>query len=164
MKPEKLEIKTALQIQKSVNEVFQAIINPEEMSVYFISKSDGWIEEGKTLNWEFPEFQGSWPVKILKVEKDKHIAFSWEVLSGHVTRVEIGLEKRENNSTLIRIVEKGMKNDEKGIKWMLSNTEGWSFFMACLKAYLEYGINLRKGGYDFITESDFRQNISDQGY
>jgi len=154
MRPEKLEIKTALQVLKPVNEVFEAIADPDKMSVYFISKSDGRIEAGKTLNWEFPEFEGSWPVKILKVAENKQIAFSWEVVSGHITRAEINLEARENNSTLVRIHEKSMENDENGIKWLLSNTEGWSFFLACLKAYLEYGINLRKGGYDFMTAPD----------
>jgi hypothetical protein len=45
-----------------------------------------------------------------------------------------------------------MKNDEKGIKWLQGNTAGWANFLACLKAYLEYGINLRKGAFDFMTE------------
>ena len=152
MRPERLEIKTALQILKPVSEVFDAIVDPDKMSNYFISKSDGRIEEGKILNWEFPEFEGSWPVTILKVEPDKHIAFSWEGASGHQTQAEISLEKRENNATLVRILEKSMENNEEGIKWLLSNTEGWSFFLACLKAYLEHGINLRQGGYDFMTE------------
>ena len=152
MKPEKLEIKTALQILKPVNEVFDAIIDPDKMSNYFISKSDGRIEQGKVLNWEFPEFEGSWPVTILEVEPDKHISFSWDGASGYQTKAEISLESRENNTTLVRILEKSMENNEDGIKWLLSNTEGWSFFLACLKAYLEYGINLRQGGYDFLTE------------
>lgn len=32
------------------------------------------------------------------------------------------------------------------------NTEGWANFLACLKAYLEYGINLRKGAFDFLSD------------
>jgi len=64
---------------------------PSGFPVYFISKSDGRIEEGMTLNWEFPEFEGSWSVKILKVEENKHIAFSWEVVSGHITMAEMNL-------------------------------------------------------------------------
>jgi len=46
-----------------------------------------------------------------------------------------------------------MKNDDVGINWLKSNTEGWANFLACLKAYLEYGINLRKGGFDFLTKA-----------
>jgi len=34
-----LIIKTALQIQKPIEDVFTAIVNPEKMTRYFISKS-----------------------------------------------------------------------------------------------------------------------------
>lgn len=37
---------------------------------------------------------------------------------------------------------------ENGICWLKSNTEGWANFLTCLKAYLEYGINLRQGAFD----------------
>ena len=33
---------------------------------------------------------------------------------------------------------------------LMGQTEGWANFLACLKAYLEYGINLRKGAFDFM--------------
>ncbi len=36
-----LEIKVAIQILKPANTVFEAIINPEKMTNYFISKSSG---------------------------------------------------------------------------------------------------------------------------
>ena len=54
MKPDTLEIKTGLVIQKPVHEVFEAIVDPLKMSVYFISKSSGRLEEGKKLIWKFP--------------------------------------------------------------------------------------------------------------
>lgn len=59
---------------------------------------------------------------------------------------------RANNSTLVSITEKSMENDEAGIKWLIGNTEGWANFLACLKAWLEYGINLRKGAFDYMTD------------
>lgn len=34
----------------------------------------------------------------------------------------------------------------------LQTTGGWSNFPACLKAWLEYGINLRKGAFDFLKQ------------
>jgi hypothetical protein len=57
---------------------------------------------------------------------------------------------KAGNSTLVSVTEKGMENNEAGIKWLIGNTEGWANFLACLKAYLEYGINLRKGAFDFL--------------
>jgi hypothetical protein len=59
---------------------------------------------------------------------------------------------RANNSTLVSITEKSMENDEAGIKWLIGNTEGWANFLACLEAWLEYGINLRKGAFDYMTD------------
>lgn len=148
---EKLEINCAMQIQKPIDEVFEAIIIPEKMSNYFISQSTGIMEEGKNLIWKFPEFDFECPVKVEKIEKDKYISFYWEN-SGVDLLVEISLTKKENNSTLVSISEKSMENNEAGLKWLSGNSFGWSNFLACLKAYLEYNINLRKGAFDFMKK------------
>jgi uncharacterized protein YndB with AHSA1/START domain len=147
---ENLEIKCALQIGKPAAEVFEAIADPDKMSNYFISHSTGRMESGKALKWRFPEFDMEFPVKVEKVVKDNFISFYWDSEDGKELRVEISLESKKNNSTLVTVTEKGMRNDEAGLKWLMQNTEGWANFLACLKAWLEYGINLRKGGYDFM--------------
>lgn len=151
MKIENLEIKAALQIAKPVNEVFEAIIDPEKMSNYFISKGSGKMEEGRQIIWRFPEFDLEFPVNVGTIEMNKYISFKWEN-DGIDLLVEIMLTSRKDKSTLITVTEKSRKNDEAGIKWLKSNTEGWANFLTCLKAYLEYGINLRKGAFDFMTE------------
>lgn len=148
---DKLEIHCALQIQKPINVVFDAIIIPEKMTNYFISQSNGVMETGKTLFWKFPEFDSEYPVKVEKVEKNKYISFYWES-SGQDLLVEITLSEKENNSTLVSISEKSMENNEAGLKWLSGNSFGWSNFLACLKAYLEYNINLRKGAFDFMKK------------
>ena len=53
-------------------------------------------------------------------------------------------------NTVVTVTEKSLPNDEAGIKWLKGNTEGWANFLACLKAYIEYGINLRKGAFEHI--------------
>ena len=151
MTTDKLEINVAMQIQKPINEVFEAIINPEKMSNYFISQSTGVMEEGKNLIWKFPEFDFECPVRVGKIEKDKYVSYYWEN-AGIELFVEMTLTERENNSTLVSISEKSRNNDEDGLKWLSGNSFGWSNFLACLKAYLEYGINLRKGAFDFMKK------------
>jgi uncharacterized protein YndB with AHSA1/START domain len=143
-----LEIKAALQIQKPAHEVFEAIVDPARMTNYFISESTGPMEEGKEVTWKFPEFEIKVPVKVSKVEKDKYVAYYWGAPDNQLL-VEITLTPHENNSTVVTVTEKSRKNDEAGINWMKGNTEGWANFLACMKAYLEYGINLRKGAFDF---------------
>lgn len=151
MKLEKLEINVAMQIQKPINEVFEAIVNPEKMANYFISESTGRMEEGKNLIWKFPEFDFECPVRVGKIEKDKYISYYWEN-SGKELLVEITFAESLNHSTLVSISEKEMENNEVGLKWLSGNSFGWSNFLACLKAYLEYGINLRKGSFDFMNK------------
>lgn len=148
MSNQQLEIKASLKILKPPHEVFEAIVDPAKMSNYFISKSTGRIEEGKTLTWQFPEFDMQFPVRIKKVEEDKFISYAWDDEEGGETIVDIALEPRPNNETLVRIKEKSKEANEAGIKWYGRNTEGWANFLACLKAFLEYGINLRKGAFD----------------
>lgn len=148
---ETLEVKAAIQIIKPVDVVFEAIVDPEKMSNYFISKGSGRMEEGSQLTWQFPEFETKFPVRIGKIEKDKYISFYWEN-EGFETFSAMTLSHIEDNATLVTVTEKGRQNDEAGIKWLKGNTEGWANFLACLKAYLEYGINLRKGAFDFMSD------------
>ncbi|WP_029038861.1 SRPBCC domain-containing protein [Salinimicrobium xinjiangense] len=147
---DKLVIKTALQIAKPIVEVFEAIVDPEKMSGYFISESSGRMEEGKTLQWAFTEFPGSFPVKILKVKAPENVIFEWEGSEGKTLEVNISLEELNGSQTLVRVTEVGMEANDAGITWLKQNTEGWANFLACLKAYMEYGINLRKGGFDYM--------------
>jgi uncharacterized protein YndB with AHSA1/START domain len=151
MKNQTLEIKAALQILKPVNEVYEAIVDPVKMSNYFISKSSGRMEEGKKIMWRFPEFEMEFPIRVGKIVNDKYISFYWDV-DGIELLTEMSLTPVKANSTLVNITEKSRKNDDSGIKWLKSNTEGWANFLACLKAWLEYGINLRKGAFDFMSD------------
>jgi uncharacterized protein YndB with AHSA1/START domain len=152
MNDQPLSIKTNIQIQKPIATVFDAIVDPAKMSNYFISNSTGRMEENKKLIWHFPEFTVDVPVRVGKIEKDKYISYTWDGEGGRELFVEITLASKGINDTLVTITEKNMEQDEVGLKWLKSNTEGWANFLACLKAYLEYGINLRKGAFDFMRE------------
>lgn len=148
MSTQSLEIKVALQIQKPAHEVFEAIVDPAKMSNYFISKSTGRMEEGARLTWMFPEFTMEVPVRVGTVKPDEYISYFWSGENGE-QQVEMTLTPAPNNSTVVTITEKSMELNEAGLNWLKGNTEGWANFLACLKAWVEYGINLRKGAFDF---------------
>lgn len=147
----KLTAKASIQIQKLPHEVYDAIINPSKMNQYFIASSTGAIETGKIVEWKFPEFDDLFPVMGGDLKLDEYISFDW---SGGIDDmlVEIFLEKSDNDSTIVKVIEHEMNVDEAGIKQLIGQTEGWANFLACLKAYLEYGINLRKGAFDFMKQ------------
>jgi len=148
---ERLEITTKLQIGKPAHEVYEAIVDPEKMSNYFISSGSGRMEKGKTLQWRFPEFDMAFPIRVDKLRMDEYISYYWTV-DGEELLVEITLLPADGGATIITVTEKSRTNDAAGLKWLMQNTEGWANFLACLKAWLEYGINLRKGAFDFLKQ------------
>lgn len=151
MKDHALTITAKIQISKPPHDVYEAIADPDKMKNYFIAASTGRMEEGKHLSWRFPEFDVDVPVRVGKMERHSYISYYWDDADKELL-VEMTLERRDGNATLVTVTEKGMDNDEASIKWLKSNTEGWANFLACLKAYLEYGINLRKGAFDFMRQ------------
>src|SRR5690606_30436548 len=139
-----LTAKATIQILKPVAEVFEAIVSPDKMSNYFIAHSTGRLAAGERVHWKFPEFDEEFPVMGKEIRSHEYISFDW---SGGVEGmlVEITLEPSGNDTTIVRVIEQQMKNDDEGIQKAIGQSEGWANFLACLKAYLEYGINLRKG-------------------
>ena len=144
----KLESNATIQIQKPIEEVFEGIVNPEKMTKYFISESSGRLETGKEVIWKFPEFEDKFPVKEINVKNNNSISFVWDP----ETIVKITLEKLPDNSTIVRVNENSKELSEENLKWAIENSGGWANFLACLKAYLEYGIQLRKGAFDFMRK------------
>lgn len=145
----KLESKAIIQIQKPIDTVFEAIVNPLHMTKYFISESSGRLENGKELIWKFPEFSDTFPITKVKVNNFHSISFVWDP----DTVVLITLEDLSDGSTLIKVNENGKEFTEDNLKWALENSGGWANFLACMKAYLEYGIQLRKGAFDFMKKN-----------
>lgn len=154
----RLESKASIQIQKPGSEVFEGIVNPEIMTKYFISESSGRLEQGKEVIWEFPEFDGKYPLTDIKVETNRLVSFVWDP----ETVVTISLESLPDKSTLVRVNENGKELNEKNLKWVLENTGGWANFLACMKAYLEYGIQLRKGAFDFMRKNKNNKRKRDE--
>jgi len=145
---EKLTAKASIQIQKPVNEVFIAIVSADKMNRYFIESATGNLETDKTVQWKFPEFDDVFPVTGKVIKEDEYVSFDW---SGEPNMlVEIFLQPQTDNSTVVKIVEHEMEKTDTGIKQMMQQTEGWANFLACLKASLEYNINLRNGAFDYM--------------
>ena len=146
-----MELKFTVQtkIQKPIQEVFAAVHDPDKLSKYFTTAgASGPIEEGKTITWRFADYPGDIQVRVKKVMPNQRIAFEWAALEGgYDTRTEITFESLSDRETLVSITESGWKDTEQGRKSSYGNCHGWTQMSASLKAWLEYGINLRKGYY-----------------
>lgn len=145
MTEDRIKAKVQLGILKPSGEIFEAIVNPEIMCGYFISSSTGRMESGKTLTWTWTDYEGEHEIKVGRIEKDKLVSFEWNG-SGVNCVVVITLESKGENKTLVKITESDWPADYKGANQCMGQVEGWTHFLLCMKAYLEYGIDLRLGG------------------
>lgn len=140
-----LTAKASLQITKPLEEVFEAVVNPEHLTQYFVGYSSARLETGAEVTWEFGDFPGKFPVHVIEVLPRQSITFVWDA----ETKVNITFREQEDGSTVVYVSEGVKELNEENLKWFQDNSFGWSNFLHCLKAYLEYGINLRKGSFDY---------------
>jgi hypothetical protein len=66
---------------------------------------------------------------------------------GYDTTVEISFEPLGEKETLVKIIEGQWRPTEGGLQGSYGNCQGWMNMSCCLKAFLEYDINLRKGSF-----------------
>jgi uncharacterized protein YndB with AHSA1/START domain len=136
-------------IAKPVAEVFDAVVNPNKLSGYFttIGGASAPLVAGTTVTW-----WGEVPVEVDEVAKDRRIVLRWDASvpageTGYKTRIEMNFEPLEDGATLVTIAEAGWREGENGLKKSYLNCEGWTQMLCSMKAFLEYGINLRHGYY-----------------
>ena len=140
-----LRFTVSVKIQKPVEEVFDGVYNPAKLSQYFTTAgASAPLDEGTTVMWEFADFPGAFPVQVKKVEKNKLISFEWGAEDGTPCTVEMKFEPVDD-STLVSITEWGWPSTEAGLKSSYGNCQGWTQMLCAMKAYIEYGINLREG-------------------
>lgn len=144
-----LHCTATIQIQRSAEDIYEAIVDPLHMSHYFLAEGNGRLDGGSTVWWKFPEFPESFEVTGKEMDPGRLISFVWDA----GTLVTITFQEVGPGDTVVKIVEGDKDQTEENILWALRNTEGWANFLACLKAYLEYGINLRKGAFEFMRTS-----------
>lgn len=151
-----LKFEVSGRIARPVDEVFEAVVNPEKLSGYFTTGSaKGRLETGATVTWDFADFPGAFPVYVAEVEKNKRIILHWDAsdtaaepggaAGAYQTQVTMRFEALEDGRTLVTISEEGWRQTPEGLKSAFSNKGGWMQMLCCLKAFLEHDINLREG-------------------
>jgi len=142
-----LKFRIQTKIQLPVEQVFDAVYNPTKITQYFATGSaSGPLVEGTKVIWRFADYPGDVPLSVTKVIPNRLIEFEWEAMDGgYNTHVEISFEPLGPEEALVSISEGIWKENQKGLNASYGNCYGWMQMSCCLKAYLEYGINLRKG-------------------
>jgi uncharacterized protein YndB with AHSA1/START domain len=157
-----LKFTVGARIAKPVAEVFEAVVNPAHLSAYFTTGgAQGRLETGATVTWDFADFPGAFPVKVVEVVPNERIVLRWEAADGaspsesgeapegasYDTTVTMSFEPLGDDRTLVRITEEGWRGGAASLQASYGNCEGWTGMLLAMKVWLEHRINLREGLY-----------------
>ena len=133
--------------------VYEAVADPDQLSHYFTTGgARGRLETGATVTWDFADFPGAFPVKVVEAETGRRIVLRWQANDEgddgpYDTEVTIEFEALPDHRTEVTIAEQGWRSSDTGLTAAFGNCMGWSQMLCALKAWVEHGINLREGMY-----------------
>lgn len=151
-----LEVRITQRIAAPIDAVFEAFVDPAQMSGYFISSGSGRLEAGQTVTWAFADQGGvELEVEVKRVEPPESLAFVWSA-SGEPREVRLALCAESPGVTEISVCEGPFDLAPDSVARFGEQTQGWTHMLTCLKAYLEYyKVNLRSvpvGMYGLVVE------------
>lgn len=143
-------------IKTSLEKMYWCWGSPEGITSWFLSSavyvdangktraSDELIQAGDTYTWKWHNWDGEEKGKVLQANGTDHIEISF----AEVSKVSVHIEP-EGKAVLLTLKQFEIPTDEKSklnIHHGCSN--GWTFWLANLKAYLEHGILLNETKFD----------------
>jgi len=135
-------------------EVYEAVADPARLSSYFTTGGAvGRLETGATVQWDFADFPGAFPVTVIEAVAGERIVIRWAgdgrtTLDGGETETVFEFRAVDGGArTEVVISEAAWKPTEGGAGAAFGNCMGWTGMLAAMKAWLEHGINLREGFY-----------------
>jgi uncharacterized protein YndB with AHSA1/START domain len=148
--------KTGMLIRKRVEQVFEAIVNPEITSKFWFSKGSARLETGKRVQWEWESYDISIEVTAKAVDPNKRVLIEWPGYTGP-TEVEWTFQALTDGTTFVRVQESGWTDDaDKLVRYVADSTQGFTLMLAGLKALLEHNIQLN------LTLDRYPKGIEDQ--
>jgi uncharacterized protein YndB with AHSA1/START domain len=134
--------KTGMLIRRPVALVFEAFIDPEITTRFWFTRSNGRLEAGKQVRWEWEMYDVAVIVTAKAVEQNRRIVFEWPGYTGS-TVLECLFSLQQDDTTFVSISESGFNGDTSElIKQVAASTEGFTLVLAGLKAFLEHNVRL----------------------
>jgi len=147
-----LEFTVSGYISRPIEEVYEAVVDPAQLSKYFTTGgARGRLEPGQEVTWDFADFPGRFPVEVVEAAPPRRVVIRWGGRNtaspdGHTTTT-FEFEPADDSRTLLTITESAWQPTADGAKSAFGNCMGWTGMLAAFKVWIEHGINLREGFY-----------------
>lgn len=132
-------------IAKPVSEVYKAITDTKKVTSYFCQDISGVFEEGKhvTFIWKFDGSELTEDFYIDRLHDNTEIVAHWKAWKVDYSVSTRFVFSTKDNKTVVTLTESGFHNDELGRESAFGQCQGWTHMLLCLKARLEFDIDLR---------------------
>jgi len=132
-------VNVGMLIRKPVEEVFEAFIDPTITTKFWFTKSNGRLEKGKRIRWDWEMYGVSAELDVKEIEHSKRILIQFD----DETIVEWLFTTRESEETYVTIINYGFKGDSTEIvNQVIDSTGGYTTVLCGLKALLEHNVKL----------------------
>jgi uncharacterized protein YndB with AHSA1/START domain len=139
----KIELPISLRINKSRDEVFRAFTDRALCRNFLCDAMSGEWKSGCEVNWVFGTFRTR--IKVDEAIPNELLRFRWPALFTETeTEVRIQFLNQEPGVSGVKLFETGWESDQDSLKSALDHACAWKNMLCRLKAWLEYGVDLRK--------------------
>lgn len=135
-------VKQQMLFHVPVARVFEAFIDPRVTTKFWFTHSDGRLESGRDVNWEWRIYGCSTSVRVLEIETNRRIVIEWGD-TGKRSTVRWTFDPRSAETTLVTVENLGFSGStDEIIMEAIDSMGGFSLVLANAKALLEHDINL----------------------
>ncbi|MFP4369881.1 MAG: SRPBCC domain-containing protein [Candidatus Kapaibacterium sp.] len=163
--PDWTQFTKRIYIDKHPSEVYKAWAVPENITEWFLEKADYtdgngnkrepavFIQPGDKHAWKWHNWDFTEEGEVIAANADTEIAFTF----GSGGNVFVYL-KESKGGTELELIQKDIPKDEAGkMNQYVGCSNGWTFWLTNLKAWLEHGITLHAKGLE-QTDTENRVN------
>ena len=131
---EPLVVKTSMLIECDSTGAFDAFVDPDKITRFWLDATSAPLSDGATVTWHFMVPGATETVEVIAFERPRLLAFRWS------DNIEVWLEFFENPSgeTKVSLNAVGFSGEDAVAK-ALDATEGFGIVLCDLKTMLESG-------------------------
>lgn len=140
-----LSANARVRVRKPARDVFNAFVDPAQMSRFWFTRRDNGLAAGKPATWALGDGDDAFAfdVQVIELVEPEKLAIEWVGPDGHATRFAFTFEDAGDGNTILAVQETGFQGDTDAvIARVLDSTGGFNQVVIAAKAWIEHGVAL----------------------
>ncbi len=122
-------------IRRPAREVFNAFVQPDLITKFWLKGTTGPLGQGAQVEWQFMVPGATERVNVTAFHEPRHVAFAW---SNSGLGVDMTFFEEQKGITVVSVEVRGFES-QSGTDQVVNATEGFSIVLCDLKILLESG-------------------------